>query len=97
MSSEPYLHGVDDIDVAFARLERVPPPPGLHSGVMVAIAARARQRRRLGYVLIGCALCAQVCPWDAITMYDFNQAFEVEEEVTLKPYSAAEAEQPVAS
>ena len=60
MNNEPYLHGVDDIDVAFARLERVPPPPGLHGAVMQAIGARARQRRRLGYVLIGTALFAAI-------------------------------------
>ena len=36
---------------------------------------------------IGCALCAEVCPWDAITMYNFEEAWDVAPEVTLVPYS----------
>jgi Pyruvate/2-oxoacid:ferredoxin oxidoreductase delta subunit len=38
---------------------------------------------------IGCALCAEVCPWEAITMYNFDEAWERVEDVTLVPYSAA--------
>src|SRR5437762_5186677 len=53
MDPEQYFTGIDDVDVAFARLERVTPPEGLHAMVMVTIAARARARRRRGYVLIG--------------------------------------------
>ena len=36
---------------------------------------------------IGCALCAEVCPWEAITMYNFEEAWDVAPEVTLVPYS----------
>ena len=36
---------------------------------------------------IGCALCAEVCPWEAITMYNFDEAWDVAPEVTLVPYS----------
>ena len=36
---------------------------------------------------IGCALCAEVCPWEAITMYNFDEAWEVAPEVTLVTYS----------
>src|SRR5207247_2250465 len=32
---------------------------------------------------IGCALCAEVCPWEAITMYNFEEAWDVAPEVTL--------------
>ena len=32
---------------------------------------------------IGCALCARVCPWDAITMYDFNDAWDIHKQVTV--------------
>src|SRR5436190_22285226 len=35
---------------------------------------------------IGCALCAQVCPWDAITMYDTSEAYTVLDEITLEPW-----------
>ena len=35
---------------------------------------------------IGCALCAEVCPWDTITMYNFDEAWDPAEEVTLVPY-----------
>ena len=45
---------------------------------------------------IGCALCAQVCPWDAITMYDTAEAYPVTDLVTLVPYHAeAAAPEPV--
>src|SRR5687768_12979652 len=56
MNPEQYFTGIDDVDVAFARLERVSPPDGLHSAVMIAVATRARARRRRGYLLIGAAL-----------------------------------------
>ncbi len=36
---------------------------------------------------IGCALCAEVCPWDAITMYNFDEAWDVATQVTVVPYS----------
>ena len=36
---------------------------------------------------IGCALCAEVCPWEAITMYNFEEAWDVHEQVTLVAYS----------
>ena len=36
---------------------------------------------------IGCALCAEVCPWEAITMYNFEEAWDVAARVTLVPYS----------
>jgi ferredoxin len=36
---------------------------------------------------IGCALCSEVCPWDAITMYNFEEAWDVVPQVTLVPYS----------
>lgn len=56
MNPEQYFTGIDDVDVAFARLERQSPPDGLHAAVMIAVATRARARRRRGYVLIGAAL-----------------------------------------
>ena len=40
---------------------------------------------------IGCALCAQVCPWDAITMYDTASAFEVLDQITIRPHLAEPA------
>ena len=36
---------------------------------------------------IGCALCAEVCPWEAITMYNFDEAWDMAPEVTLVAYS----------
>jgi len=36
---------------------------------------------------IGCALCSEVCPWEAITMYNFDDAWGKADEVTLVPYS----------
>jgi Pyruvate/2-oxoacid:ferredoxin oxidoreductase delta subunit len=36
---------------------------------------------------IGCALCAEVCPWETITMYGFEEAFDAAERETLIPYS----------
>ncbi len=35
---------------------------------------------------IGCALCAGVCPWDAITMYGYEEALMVTTELTLIRY-----------
>ena len=40
---------------------------------------------------IGCALCAQVCPWDAITMYDTEEAYNVLDQATVKPWLRAGA------
>jgi Pyruvate/2-oxoacid:ferredoxin oxidoreductase delta subunit len=37
---------------------------------------------------IGCALCSEVCPWETITMYNFEEAWERAPDVTLVPYSA---------
>lgn len=36
---------------------------------------------------IGCALCAEVCPWEAITMYNFDEAWEAHAEVVQVEYS----------
>jgi Pyruvate/2-oxoacid:ferredoxin oxidoreductase delta subunit len=36
---------------------------------------------------IGCALCAEVCPWETIEMHNFDEAWDVAEQVTLVPYS----------
>ncbi|MBI4161615.1 MAG: 4Fe-4S dicluster domain-containing protein [Acidobacteria bacterium] len=36
---------------------------------------------------IGCALCAQVCPWDAITMYSYEEALRVAPGVTFKTHT----------
>jgi hypothetical protein len=60
MDPEQYFHGIDDVDIAFARLERVPPPERLHGSVMLAVAARARARRRMGYLLIASVLVVAV-------------------------------------
>ncbi len=35
---------------------------------------------------IGCALCSEVCPWEAITMYNFDEAWDHASEVTLVQY-----------
>jgi Fe-S-cluster-containing hydrogenase component 2 len=32
---------------------------------------------------IGCGICAVVCPWDAITMYGYEEGLRVAPEVTL--------------
>jgi Fe-S-cluster-containing hydrogenase component 2 len=37
---------------------------------------------------IGCALCSEVCPWETITMYNFDEAWEQAPDMTLVPYSA---------
>lgn len=36
---------------------------------------------------IGCALCAEVCPWDAIQMHTFEEAWDAAGQVTYVPYS----------
>lgn len=38
---------------------------------------------------IGCALCATVCPWDAITMYSYEEALKVAPTVTVSWYDTA--------
>lgn len=38
---------------------------------------------------IGCALCAEVCPWETITMYNFDEAWEPAADLTLVEYSPA--------
>ena len=49
---------------------------------------------------IGCALCAEVCPWETITMHNFDEAWDAAAEVTQVSYSPEldvnpkEAEQP---
>ena len=35
---------------------------------------------------IGCAICAEVCPWDAITMYSYEEGLKIAPEVTLVHY-----------
>ncbi len=35
---------------------------------------------------IGCALCASVCPWDAITMYGYEEAMKATTKLTLVRY-----------
>jgi Pyruvate/2-oxoacid:ferredoxin oxidoreductase delta subunit len=37
---------------------------------------------------IGCALCAQICPWDAIAMYNHEEAAEVARAVTLQTFTS---------
>jgi Fe-S-cluster-containing hydrogenase component 2 len=32
---------------------------------------------------IGCGICAEVCPWDAITMYGYEAGLAVAPDVTL--------------
>ena len=36
---------------------------------------------------IGCALCSEVCPWEAITMYNFDEAWDMASQLTLVSYS----------
>jgi translation initiation factor RLI1 len=36
---------------------------------------------------IGCALCAEVCPWETIKMHNFDEAWEAAAEVTFVQYS----------
>ncbi len=35
---------------------------------------------------IGCALCAEVCPWETITMFNFDEAWDAAADLTLVPY-----------
>jgi ferredoxin len=35
---------------------------------------------------IGCALCEQVCPWDAITMHKYEEAFEILDSLTVEHF-----------
>jgi Pyruvate/2-oxoacid:ferredoxin oxidoreductase delta subunit len=41
---------------------------------------------------IGCAICAEVCPWDAITMYSYEEGLKIAPEVTLVPYEEERSE-----
>ncbi|MPZ13266.1 MAG: hypothetical protein GEU73_02365 [Chloroflexi bacterium] len=50
------FHSVDDVDVLFARLERIPRPLGLRARVLAAATWRARIRRRVGLLLVASAL-----------------------------------------
>ena len=36
---------------------------------------------------IGCALCSEVCPWETIKMYNFEEAWDAADELTVVPYS----------
>jgi hypothetical protein len=47
-----YPEDVDDVDMLFARLEPVVPPPDLHSRVVARAQGRARHRHVLGYALL---------------------------------------------
>ncbi|MFQ5807884.1 MAG: 4Fe-4S binding protein [Phycisphaerae bacterium] len=38
---------------------------------------------------IGCGLCAGVCPWDAITMYSYEEALMAAPDLTLVRYDGA--------
>lgn len=38
---------------------------------------------------IGCALCVRVCPWDAITMYNFDEAHDIHAQVTVVDWDTA--------
>jgi Fe-S-cluster-containing hydrogenase component 2 len=50
---------------------------------------------------IGCAICAVVCPWDAITMYSYEEGLKVAPTVTLvyheEPEGVATAPAPAVS
>lgn len=35
---------------------------------------------------IGCALCSEVCPWETITMFNFDEAWDAAADLTLVPY-----------
>lgn len=46
----------DDVDILFARLERVPAPPGFQARVLAAAHGRAQVRRRLGMAALAASL-----------------------------------------
>ena len=46
----------DDIDILFARMERVPAPPGFGARVLAAVESRTRARRRLGITALAASL-----------------------------------------
>jgi len=53
---------------------------------------------------IGCALCAEVCPWETITLLNFDEAWDYADQVTVVAYSPeidvnpkAEEDEPVAA
>lgn len=35
---------------------------------------------------IGCALCSEVCPWETITMFNFDEAWDAAADLTLVNY-----------
>jgi Pyruvate/2-oxoacid:ferredoxin oxidoreductase delta subunit len=41
---------------------------------------------------IGCAICVAVCPWDAITMYSYEEGLKVAPELTLVYHEEPEGE-----
>ena len=43
---------------------------------------------------IGCGICAEVCPWDAITMYTYEAGLKVAPEVTLVYHEEPKEEEP---
>jgi len=45
---------------------------------------------------IGCGICAEVCPWDAITMYAYEAGLKVAPEVTLVYHEEPKEEEPAA-
>ncbi len=42
---------------------------------------------------IGCGICVSICPWDAITMFGYEEAQEIATELTLAPYVEAPTEE----
>lgn len=35
---------------------------------------------------IGCGLCAEICPWDAITMHPYDEAYKLMDSLTVKHF-----------